>query len=122
MPILTDRADELATVLGTTTDDLATAIVQTAHARVCRRLMTLTTAMNDALVAFGCDPIDPDGVTFPANAKALVAVLFGATPEVDLPNGWWTAEEAAVTAALEDANRGYAIEAQAAPSDHLPAA
>jgi len=120
MPILTDRADELATVLSATTDDLAAAIVQTAHARVCRRLMTLTTAMNDALVAFGCDPIDPDGVTFPTNAKDLVAVLFGVTPTAGLPAEWWAAEEAAVTAALDDANRGYPIETQTAPSDHLP--
>lgn len=122
MPVLDDRTDDMSTALAADADTLAAAIVQTAHARVCRRLETLITALNDAFVAFGCDAIDPDGVTFPANTKALAAVLFGSTPTVDLPNAWWSAEETAVRAALDDANRGYAVEAQAAPTDHLPAA
>lgn len=120
MPVLDDRTAEVSSTLAATADDLAAAVVQTAHARVCQRLITLTTAMNDALVAFGCDPIT--GTTFSANAKALVAVLFGSTPTTNLPKVWWDAEETAVLAALDDAGRGYAIVEQVAPSSHLPAA
>lgn len=119
--ILEDRATAVSGTLTSEANTLATAIVQTAHARVTARIAELRNAIDTALVAFGCLE-RTDEYTFSETAIAVLTQLISVAPTEGWPIAYWDTEEAAVLAAVDEAGRAYDIVAQDPTTDDLPAA